>query len=361
MARKYGNVHKQLRALTVLDGLIENAGPRFQRVFADEPLLERLRVAATDSLSDLEVKKKCSILFRQWAATYQSTPGMERIVALHKQLPRRKRPPTQENSRVVQETEREVQADPFGNNDYRDAAPPLSAQSSSYATPTSATLAQGPSLTPLGKPEKSKRRKSKSKPFNLEKEKPQLLQAIASSSVASTNLMNALKLINREHKRVGEDPEALKRFENCKLLRRQILRYIQYVESEQWLGSLIHANDELVNALMAFEVLDKSVEDDSDSEDDWNSDGPDEVNDGATRKHAQQSFAGLTIGKASTEHATLNGKARANDESEDGEESDMEEEDEDDPFADRNAVSDPRVERPGMTWYVHSFNLFIQD
>ena len=33
---KYGNVHRQLRALTILDGLIQNAGPRFQRAFADE-------------------------------------------------------------------------------------------------------------------------------------------------------------------------------------------------------------------------------------------------------------------------------------------------------------------------------------
>ena len=341
-------MHKQLRALTVLDGLIENAGTRFQRVFADEPLLERLRVAATDSLSDAEVKKKCSILFRQWAVTYQSTPGMERIAALHKQLPRRKRPARQENSKVVQETEQEVQADPFGNNDYRDAAPSLSASSSSYATPTSTAFSQAPSLTPIGKPEKSKRRKSKSKPFNLEKEKPQLLQAIASSSVASTNLMNALKLINREHKRVGEDPEALKRFENCKLLRRQILRYIQYVESEQWLGSLIHANEELVNALMAFEILDKSVDDDSDSEDDWNSDSPSraDVND------AQKSFAGLVMDHPSTLNATANGKARAIDDSDDDEDFDEDDDndDEDDPFADRNAVNDPKTDRPGMAW-----------
>ena len=326
-------MHRQLRALTVLDGLIENAGTRFQRVFADEPLLERLRVAATDSLSDAEVKKKCSVLFMQWAATYQSTPGMERIAALHKQLPRRKKPARQENSRVVQETEQEVQADPFGNNDYRDA-------------PTSSTFSQAPSLTPVGKPEKSKRRKSKSKPFNLEKEKPQLLQAIASSSVASTNLMNALKLINREHKRVGEDPEALKRFEGCKLLRRQILRYIQYVESEQWLGSLIHANEELVNALMAFEILDKSVDDDSDSEDGWNSDSPRH----ADVNEAQKSFAGLTIGQPSTRNVTANGKARAIDDSDDDEESDVDNEDEDDPFADRNAVSEPKTERPGMAW-----------
>ena len=350
-------MHKQLRALTVLDGLIENAGPRFQRTFADEPLLERLRVAATDSLSDALVRRRCSVLFKQWADTYQSTPGMERIVALHRQLPKRKKPPQKEHSKVIRETEEEVQADPFGNNDYRDAYVPSSNPSNSYdsalSTPTTSSFSHGPSLTPLGKPEKSKRRKSKSRPFNLEKEKPQLLQAIASSSVASTNLMNALKLINRENKRVGEDPEVLKRFETCKLLRRQILRYIQFVESEQWLGSLIHANDELVNALMAFEVLDKSVEDDSDSEGEWESVSPNQT-DGARTKSVQQGFVGLTFNETSTQKPSTNGKARAaNDSDDDGngtDESNGEEEDEDDPFADRNAVSTPKTERPGMKW-----------
>lgn len=42
---------------------------------------------------------------------------------------------------------------------------------------------------------------------------------------------------------------------------------IHHVESEQWLGSLLHANDELVHALMAFEQLDQSIEADSDSDD----------------------------------------------------------------------------------------------
>lgn len=49
---KYGNVHRQLRALTILDALIQNGGPRFQRAFADEPLLERLRVCGTSDLSE---------------------------------------------------------------------------------------------------------------------------------------------------------------------------------------------------------------------------------------------------------------------------------------------------------------------
>jgi hypothetical protein len=81
---KYGNLHRQLRALTLLDGLIENAGPRFQRSFADEALLERLRFCGTAGLSDPEVKKKCSELFRAWAVQYKNTRGMEQVASLYK-------------------------------------------------------------------------------------------------------------------------------------------------------------------------------------------------------------------------------------------------------------------------------------
>lgn len=65
---------------------------------------------------------------------------------------------------------------------------------------------------------------------------------------------------------MSEDAEVIKRFETCKALRRQILRYIQFVETEELLGGLIDANERLIGSLMAFEILDKSVDDDSDSE-----------------------------------------------------------------------------------------------
>ena len=81
---KYGNVHRQLRALVVLDGLIQNAGPRFQRTFADEPLLERLRVCGTSELSDPQVRKKCKELFASWSVEYKKTPGLERISGLYR-------------------------------------------------------------------------------------------------------------------------------------------------------------------------------------------------------------------------------------------------------------------------------------
>ena len=175
---------------------------------------------------------------------------------------------TQAESKVLQETEREANEDPFGSTEDEPASSASSSMASSSLTPPS--IAPTPQHHPKKlKPDKHGK-KSRSRAFNLEKEKPQLLQAIASSSVASTNLMNALKLLNREQLRVSEHAETVERFETCKALRRQILRYIQHVESEQWLGSLINANDSLVEALMAYEILDKSVDDDSDSEEqDW--------------------------------------------------------------------------------------------
>lgn len=81
---KYGNLHRQLRALTLLDGLIQNAGSHFQRTFADEPLLERLRFCATAPTSDPKVKKKCNELFRSWSVDYKNVRGMERVASLSK-------------------------------------------------------------------------------------------------------------------------------------------------------------------------------------------------------------------------------------------------------------------------------------
>lgn len=45
------------------------------------------------------------------------------------------------------------------------------------------------------------------------------------------------------------------------------MHQIHHVEDEQWLGGLLHANDELVHALMSFEQLDRSIDADSDSDD----------------------------------------------------------------------------------------------
>ncbi|KAF1850218.1 VHS domain-containing protein [Cucurbitaria berberidis CBS 394.84] len=345
---KYGNVHRQIRALVILDALIQNAGTRFQKGFADEPLLERLRILARDDMVDAEVRQKVNVLFRQWAVAYKGTPGLERIATLHKELPRTKRPQPQQ-SRIVRQQDAEAA------REREEHSPPPSPPRTRRPEPHQAspsigrTVALGASTLPgssiFRKDKKDKKHRGKT--FNLEKEKGQLLETIASANVASTNLLNGLQLINREQQRVSENPEVMRRFETCKQLRRQILRYIHLVESEQYIGGLLNANDELVKGLMAFEIMDKSIDDDSDSD-----------NEPSTSPSAESGMARLRIDEPAPVKpprpmsipmppapapAPASGKQRADPESEP-------EDDEDDPFGDQNVVNTPRVERGQPTW-----------
>ncbi|ESZ89651.1 hypothetical protein SBOR_9963 [Sclerotinia borealis F-4128] len=357
---KYGNVHRQIRALEILDGLIQNAGGRFQRTFADEALLERLRICGTSDLSDPAVKAKCKELFKNWSAEYAEVSGMEEVRALYKQLPRTKKVVTQDRSKVLRETEE----NPFHDDELEESpsspgpsTPGPSQAGSSHSRQSSLTTSTRDrassilsSSTRKSKKDKEKdKKKKKHKPFNLEAEKETMKAAIAESAVASTNLLNALRHINREKERISENKTALQHFDSCKLLRRKILRYIQHVEAEEWLGGLLHANDELVNALMTFEQLDRSIDADSDSDDDMaeqahlykmaERSNADRRNSDATT----QQLAGLSIGTKSplsptrTSHRpappTPQRSARPP-----APESEDEEEDEDDPFADRNAL-----------------------
>ncbi|TGJ88197.1 hypothetical protein E0Z10_g607 [Xylaria hypoxylon] len=388
---KYGSVHRQIRALILLDGLIQNAGPRFQRTFIDEPLLERLRVCGTSDLSDPDVRKKCSELFRGWAAEYKNTPGLERVAMLYKELPRRKQMVTQDKSKVLRETEQ----DPFRDSEdeaeqHKSSPPPQTSQASSsrppvsFPQPTQSIQSYGHTKSSSGSgsffssSSKDKKKKDKNKkqpgPFKLEAEKESMKSAIAESSIAATNLNNALQSINREKERISENAVAVGRFEICKKLRRKILRYIHFVEDEQWLGSLLHANDELVVALMTFEQLDRSIDADSDSEDELAEQA--HLYRMVAEKHKQSTsptdpaspsspvadMAGLSLNPSISPRRSAPPRPSPQSKmpapprplsppSRHGEsDNDSAEEDENDPFADRNAVETPMVEREEPRW-----------
>lgn len=390
---KYGNVHRQVRALALLDGLIQNAGPRFRRTFADEPLLERLRVCGSSDLTDAAVRSKCRELFREWAQ-YAKTPGLERIARLHKELPKRKVGVTQQRSKVIRETEE----NPFGDDEEEEAtrraadaaatatAPSSSAgpshkSSRSTSLPSSGSGSTGlfSSLTKDSSSKKHSKKGGKRKPFNLEAEKEQMKTVIAESSIASINLLNALQSINREKERISANQTAVQRFETCKQLRRRVLRYIHHVEHEQWLGGLLHANDELVHALMTYEQLDQSIDADSDSDDEiaeqahlykmvaaqrgkdastaathetpaadrltLNEPSPVTANFSSGMTPLPSTTAAATAASPKTAHHRPPVVAPGDDL-----ESASEDEDEDDPFADSHAAGTPAVERSEPRW-----------
>ena len=384
-SRKYGNPHRQLRALTILDDLIQNAGTGFQKQFADEMLLERLRFMVTDQMTDSEVKAKCNALYRQWAVAYKDTPGMHNIAVLYKQLPQRKKAPSKEHSKVLRETERpddeDEEDEPYQRRasgsashtavaekrrsstaEFHAAASQL-AFAPAYHQPTRGGSSFQQPSSPTKKKKDKKGNKAKVKPFNFEKEKPQINQVITLASIEATGLLNAMKLINREKERVSDNTNCKKRFETCKQLRRQTFRYCSIVMDESYLGTLLNANDQLSDALILFEQLDRSFDYDSDSEDFDDADGPPARARVPSSPTTQQQFAGLSLGDqgpAMPPRPTPSnpvfvtsppdhGKGKARQDDDEGEE-DVDEDDEDDPFADRNAVNTPRIEKEGMAW-----------
>ncbi|KAF2764241.1 hypothetical protein EJ03DRAFT_332021 [Teratosphaeria nubilosa] len=348
---KYGNPHRQIRALVILDGLIQNAGSRFQRAFADEPLLERLRLMAREEMVDPQVRQKCRVLFVQWANAYKRTPGLERIANLYKEFPKTQRPAAA-RQKVLRE------ADPFEDDNDSPTSP---AAASAHArnpsrdvSATSSAPSRPVSLMPTSsKLSKAKSKFSSGKPFNLSKEKENMTNCIARSSIASTNLLNGLQLINREHQRVSDDPEIAKRFETCKTLRRQILLYIQHVESDDWIGSLVNANDELVKALTAYEIMDRSIDDDSDSDHFEESPVPTTAHGRTVSTDTATQLAGLRMddpAPVKPPRPAPAGIAIPANRSFKGEDDASEDEGEDNPFGDANAVPLPHAERSGMKW-----------
>lgn len=65
------------------------------------------------------------------------------------------------------------------------------------------------------------------KPFNFEQEKPAILSSIAYASQCSNNLVNALKLVNREKESIEENQRVQETLLEAKASRKQIVRYVQ--------------------------------------------------------------------------------------------------------------------------------------
>ena len=104
------------------------------------------------------------------------------------------------------------------------------------------------------------------KPIDFAKERSTILETIAASQQASTNLTNSLRRLNRETTHPDDDPQISQLYRQCRKLRREILIYIQRTENEEWIGTLINANEELVQSLAHYEKASKPVEQDSDSD-----------------------------------------------------------------------------------------------
>lgn len=93
--------------------------------------------------------------------------------------------------------------------------------------------------------------------FNFEKEKPAIMQAVATAIQSANNLVNACRLVNRELENVTESPNVQDKLDKAKAARRTVVRYIQQVTDEEYVGTLIDANEKIVEAILLYDKVRK--------------------------------------------------------------------------------------------------------
>nr|CDI52714.1 possible membrane trafficking adapter protein [Melanopsichium pennsylvanicum 4] len=245
---KYSNVHGQKRALIILKALVENCGQRFQTTFANDQLVDRIKIMSQDQLVDASVRKLLMRVLLSWHQQFKDDPSMKMVAGLYhacgggKKSEQQRKNEAAEAYRKLQEKQRieaQIRSD-------RKAAEAIQKEED--------------------KKSKLRRKGAKRPAFDFEQEKPAILQSLAISQQVATALVNALQHVNREKESVTQNARVQDYLVKTKFERKKIIRYVQLVKDEEFLGSLISANDQIILALELYDRLSKTAELDSDDE-----------------------------------------------------------------------------------------------
>ncbi|GAA5986606.1 hypothetical protein JCM10908_003821 [Rhodotorula pacifica] len=268
---KYSNVHGQLRALTILKVLVENCGPRFESTFADERLVERIKVIAGDPHTDPRVKKKNMQVLGSWYIQFKDDPRMKTVAGLYKacgggsagaagkQTSRSDATAAYEAQQERYEREAALRAErKAAERRAREAAEERAAQEKlEKARRKEAERARAAG----GKVKRPK--------FNFELEKPKIMATVGTGTQAAQALVNALQHVNREKESVTTNARVQECLEKAKLTRKQLIRYIQLIDQDadgDYIGTLIATNEQIIAAVQMYDRMSKPVELDSDDE-----------------------------------------------------------------------------------------------
>lgn len=257
---KYGKLREQNKSLDLLNAMVANGGRPLEELYNDRKLLERLKLSATDPQVDTKLRKKIIVLAISWNENFSDKKYYHGIAGLKKQIPiksyRRKKSAS-------------AQGGQSSSNFMNDEAYHSDDESGSGAG-SSSNLSAGhgsSSTSRVSQRNVDPNVKYKIPKINYQKESPKIKLLIAEASKASTDLKNALQGINFAKGETSTDNEkATQYFEKSRIIRRKVLHYLQLVDSEEFLGSLIHANEELVESLEKYTLCARPVNQDSDDD-----------------------------------------------------------------------------------------------
>jgi len=228
---KHGTAHQQYRALVILKALVENCGQKFQSTFADGHLTDAFKNIATDPNADKRVKKKLILVLASWRDQFSSDPSMTLVAGLYKQC-------RGDGNRMTQQGLTDTIGLPLIAEDTRRIEKEVMRKKVKQE-----------------KAVKAQERQKKRTPFEFEKERPKILASIVDGSQASSNLVNAIRLVNPANESLETNARVQECLTSAKQTKKLIVRYTQLVENEELIGTLIETNDRLMSALEMYDKL----------------------------------------------------------------------------------------------------------
>ncbi|KAF7979379.1 hypothetical protein HWV62_42466 [Athelia sp. TMB] len=261
---KHGNAHNQYRALVILKALVENCGQKFQitrpillATFADGQLTDALKHLASDPHTDPKVKKKLLFVFASWHTQFKDDPKMSIISGFwnhYRPAPPRPKPREVPATDIYSRGSLDVQPNIDQERRRKEKEEKEMAKQKARDAKDNARKAE----------EDARRRKNRPKraPFDFEKEKPEIFTAIANASQAANNLVNAITLVNAETDSLKTNERVQECLGKAKLSRKPIVRYIQLVENEELIGTLIDTNERIIASLEMYDKLSSATQTD---------------------------------------------------------------------------------------------------
>lgn len=296
---KYGDTkYVQLRALKILELLVLNGGPSIGPIIArDDKLLDVLKGIITgngrtgDGVPyDKRVQKRVVNMAIGWKTELEDLDGYKYMQGLYRNIPKSKRGSNHPSRRnrgnddfEDDDFNDEEPSDPYGDQDNyngnrlrSDSNSPPNRRSPPPPRPKSRSPYVGKNENKDDKKNKKKKKKKKGVIYadeefeipqiNYKVEAPKIRELIANCYTHTTTLNNLLLQLPADESPLDND-KVLEEFAKCKKIRRKVLNYLQYVGAgiasekssevakldEEFLGSLIGANEQLVEAFKKFD------------------------------------------------------------------------------------------------------------
>ncbi|GAA6037811.1 hypothetical protein JCM8097_005050 [Rhodosporidiobolus ruineniae] len=266
---KYSDTHGQLRALTILKALVENCGTRFQTTFANERLVDRIKLMAGDPTTDPRVKKKLMSVLASWYVTFKDDPRMQLVAGLYKSCGGGKQASRSAATEAYEAQQARYERESAERTARKEAERRAREAEKERLAKEKADKARRKEQERAGASAGARAKRPK---FEFEKEKPRIMGAVATGTQSAQALIMALQRVNREKESVTTNARVQECLEKAKQDRRALIRYIQLITNSEkddegeYIGTLLATNEQIINAVQLYDRMSKPVELDSDDE-----------------------------------------------------------------------------------------------